>query len=393
MKAILRLFFGIAAILKSALAESSTPETTCTRMNKFLDRNELRSMVHRSNRVEPESDTSICGGLWAKSGSCCRYSRARDLAKDDTIKLTNIAEDFIKILTELRTKTQKYVEDQHAQVVNGRKTYFKEEVSFLDGAIGQSSEFKKYKESLRECIDHTKVARRSAFCFICAGNSTKYLLSEGAKAAITQGSCSNMLDKCDTFFKKTMRLITGARRLGVFISKMIVQDKKIRWVKGLEFQLNKSTIMNDLLALKKDGISPTLKRKIEASLCSKLYRLVKTPMIIEIYPVIKYLKFIIDDILQDLVTAINLKAKRTLLLRHSDSLQLDGRPGARSLQTAADLEMSELETFSTETLFEGDTSVLINNDGMWHSFEGSQGSGTSVQNCDIRPMNLTTKFP
>ena len=189
-----------------------------------------------------------------------------------------------------------------------------------------------------------------------------------------------MLSKCSAFFEETMILVRGSQKLANLTGGIESTDtEKNRWIDKLFTNIMNAEVISDLAMIKSAKENRTL---IEASLCGKLLRLAKPPLIKDMIGLIDHLKSKSDEMLGH-YSAYNAYLK-TLKLASSKS---------RSMQSLAQLFVNSVSMASEikANLFVGDVTVLPQQDSLYYSVYGI--SGTQANIFMKEPMNLTLTFP
>lgn len=314
----MKAFIGFLLL---AIVCTSVRTNSCMAMNPFLASLATSDSVKVQIYDQPRKDIPIdhCQAEWEKYGACCdqddlilsNYLESR-LIDLNVEFLAKVVKDKAAALSSILIQTKSYFANHAPQ---STKDKFKE--------IINSSHVVNFQENSKKCWDFMKAQRSSAICSICSGRSSIYF-NQG-KILVSQHTCLGAASKCHDFFLSLRAIDKSFADIKPLLLEQNLEEMYIEitfflilldasgppdeLVKAFEEYTNaRRSLRRTSDYLKRANALEELK-KAEATTCSMILNIRKTPFIMSMNPgkvkeigdvVVKKLKLKYSNILDSL---------------------------------------------------------------------------------------------
>lgn len=253
--------FLLAALIVAASAQVNTA-VSCSTLNPFLNK-----LVYNGIRYEYLTSTTspICGGMWAREGTCCSPEAAMTFSIDEQLKVERDISLFNQYLTGLQTKTKDYLNNEKLQYGTNLQAF----ISLLDDPylgflkrLLDDRVVENLKINTAKCWWHMQVVRNSSLCSICTGQSPKYFSFLYGKGFVDLDTCNTVMSNCSEFFVEILHFVKGAARLGKLVEYIDAQRlQENRWVNRLFYVIDATRDLMPLIDRYNNSLSATTQER------------------------------------------------------------------------------------------------------------------------------------
>lgn len=315
-------------------------------------------------------DYKICHDLWKQTGTYCDLRSTIEYSKTSQSEVNDGIAELATLLDQLYSGFSVIAEHKNLNLL-----LYPQEVKAVK-KVANSNLLRKSREQGRKCWDYMMKARNATLCFTCSGDYKRYFYRE--RALIRQKDCKVMVKHCKAHIRHTLKLLKAGvtvNKVKALLTKIDPQNRggyhltMALWADSQKRKKVKDEVYGHYSYLER-VIKHIIKESQVTNLnCEWFFTLYKKPFIFKLLALVKLAKQW-DDMFWNSYSKYLPKSNwRNLQLGPGTSLKLD------------------------VDFFAGDVTILKQDDNMFSSYDGNQGTTLGVLSLEYKPMNLTWSFP
>ena len=259
----------------------------------------------------------------------------------------------------------------------------------VDGAlaavkeIGDPAFVADFLTSTQMCWKRIQKARNATLCYVCSKDNPRYFFA--GKAIVSQDDCNSILGSCLRFFSLSVKVIAAAKRFTEELRPCTRETPDCDQPKRDSFKAYVERTNDGLLKANIPGLITDYsaqvrllsKQAVGNQICARIIRLHQQPLFINLDVMLSIINYEVGK-LTGSATPADIPGPEVYA-----ALAGSVQKGKRRI----------LDGEGEFNPFMGDVSILQQQDNLFVSFDGVQGSSQGVGSTAYTPMNLSTWFP